>query len=135
MKGNIILIILSIISCTNTCDWKGGEILNFGEYCNADVKIHVYEKNNFLKYEVHNNKGEIIIRDDVSISTFQHWALFLDSNKNFWVMSSDIGGFVWERDPVNNRYSKKIFYHELGKDDVPLEIYESSLKRFLKKEQ
>jgi hypothetical protein len=133
MKKIIFFALLNITSCSNTnCDWKGGLIRDFGEYCTGELKVSVFEKSNDLKYEVRNSEGEIVIQQDMSISIYQHWGLFLDKKKNFWVFSSDVGTGIWERDKGTGRYNKRMFHHQLSKDEVPPEIYESWLKRFLK---
>src|SRR5689334_1914877 len=129
----IIMFILSLTSCSNTnCDWAKGEIVEFGTYCNSEFRVKVYEENNFLKYEAVNKDDEILIQQDMNISIFQHWGLFLDSENNFWVFSSDVGISVWKKDSVTGNYTKMNFDHKVARNDVPEEIYESSLKRFLK---
>ena len=128
------LIILVIFSCSNSnCNWAGGEILDFGEYCNGEFKINVFENDNDLKYEVRNKNNEIVIKQDMNISIHQHWGLFLDAKKNFWVFSSDVGDGIWEKDSATGKYRKRMFHHWLTKEEVPQEIYDTSLKRFLKK--
>jgi hypothetical protein len=122
----------TLTSCDTTkCDWAGGEITGYGEYCNGQVNIKVYEKGNFLKYEVHSNGNELVIQQDMKISVFQRWGLFLDKKGNFWVLSSDVGISVWEKDTATGQYRKRMFFSKLSKDDVPPELYESSLRRFL----
>jgi hypothetical protein len=119
-------------SCSNpNCSWMGGEIVDFGEYCNGEIKIKVYEENSYLKYIVLNKNNDLVIKEDMNISIFQRWGLFLDKKGSFWLLSSDVGIYVWEKDSATGRYHKKTFYHKLGKDDVPPELYESSLRRFL----
>lgn len=131
----ILLILLVTTSCNDTeCNWKGGEIIELGEYCNDEVKIKVYEKNDYLKYMVLDKNNDLIIQEDMNISLFQRWGLFLDKKGNFWVFSSDVGDCVWKKDSTG-RYHKTTFYHQLTKDEVPLELYESSLKRYLKKSE
>jgi hypothetical protein len=73
----------------------------------------------------------VIIRQDMNISIHQHWGFFLDSKKNFWVFSSDVGDCIWEKDSATDNYSKRVFYHKLSKEEVPKEIFESKLRRFL----
>ena len=130
---NMMLFILCLTSCSNTsCNWTKGEIVEFGTYCNSEFGVKVYEKNNFLMYEVRNNDNEIVIEQDDNISVFHHWGLFLDNENNFWVFSSDIGIGVWKKDSITGKYTKMNFDRKVTKDDVPKEIYESSLKRFLR---
>ncbi|MFM7854925.1 MAG: hypothetical protein ACKO96_24100 [Flammeovirgaceae bacterium] len=120
-------------SCNEpACDWKGGEITDYGTYCNDDFKINVYEKDNYLKYEVRNKKEDVIIRQNVNISIVHHWGLFLDNDKNLWVFSSDIGDSIWKMDSLTGKYNNRIFHHWLTRDSVPSELYASSLRRFLK---
>jgi hypothetical protein len=120
-------------SCNKTqCNWKGGEIVELGEYCNDEVKIKAYDKNGFLKYMVVDKKNDLIIQEDMNISLFHRWGMFLDKRGNFWVFSSDVGDCVWKKDS-EGRYHKTTFYHQLSKDEVPPELYESSLQRYLKK--
>lgn len=127
----VIAISLMALCCSPNCDWSGGEIREYGEFCNTEVNISVDEKDNFLKYEVRNKKGDVLIVQDMNISVVQSWGLFFDNKKNLWVFSSDVGTSVWERDS-KGKYHNRAFYRELTKDDVPQELYESSLKRFLK---
>ncbi len=132
IKLILLILFMTTTSCNNTdCDWPGGEITDFGEYCNGEIKIKVYEKNDYLKYTVLNKNNELILQEDMDISLFQRWGLFLDKKSNFWLLSSDVGIYVWEKDSATGRYRKKTFYHKLGKDEVPSELYESSLRRFL----
>ncbi|WP_254091510.1 hypothetical protein [Dawidia soli] len=124
-------LLLMMFMLTSNCDWTGGEITDYGEYCDGEFKISVYEKDNRLKYEVRNRNDELVIQQDMNISVFQRWGLFLDKKKDFWVLSSDVGISVWRKDPDTGQYRKHTFYHRLGKDDVPPELYASSLRRFL----
>jgi hypothetical protein len=89
---------LIALCCSPSCDWPGGEIREFGKFCNGEVTITVDEKDNLLKYEVRNNKGDVLIVQDMNISVVQNWGLFFDSKKNLWVFSSDVGTSVWEKD-------------------------------------
>lgn len=107
-------------------------MLDFGVYCDGELSIKVYAKDGYLKYEVYNKGDEILFCQDMNISIYQRWGLFLDNNKNLWVFSSDVGHCIWERDSGTGRYRKRTFYHQLSKDEVPEEIYESTLRRFLK---
>lgn len=133
MEKFVFILILLAPSCKpQNCDWKGGEIIDFGIFCNNDFTIKVSEKDHYLKYAVHNKNGEIVIKQDMNISVIHHWGLFLDSNKNLWVFSSDVGDGVWELEKSTGIYRKRMFYHELTKDEVPQELFNSSLKRFLK---
>jgi hypothetical protein len=128
----LIATIFTIISCNrDNCNWQGGQIIEFGEYCDGELKIKVYQKNNDLHYEMRNSRNEVLVKQDMSISIYQHWGLFLDNKKNFWLLSSDVGIYVWEKDSVSGRYRKRTFFHKLRKDQVPPELYNSSLKRFL----
>jgi hypothetical protein len=120
-------------SCNNAnCNWTGGEIIDFGEYCNEDFKIKVYEKNHYLQYVLLNKDNGLIIQEDMNISVFQRWGLFLDKKGNLWVFSSDVGDCIWKKDSATGRYRKTTFSHQLSKGEIPPELYESSLKRYLK---
>ncbi|NOS93403.1 MAG: hypothetical protein HOP30_15900 [Cyclobacteriaceae bacterium] len=134
MKINIAaILILALQSCSElTCDWSGGVITDYGSYCNNDLKIKVYEDSNYLRYEVLNQKGNVVIKTDMNISKFQRWGLFLDEQKNLWVLSSDVGDAVWKLDSSTGRYNKKMFHYYLTKDSVPRELYNSKLKYFIK---
>jgi hypothetical protein len=128
----LFVLIFAVQSCKEpSCDWKGGEIIDYGTYCNNDLKIKVYEEDNYLRYEIRNSKDEIIIKNDMNVSIVQHWGLFLDNEKNLWVFSSDVGTGIWERDPLTGEYIKKIFHHKLTRDSVPSEVYSSAMKRFI----
>jgi len=131
MRKFMLLIILIIISCSSNCNWVGGEIVDLGKYCNSELKINVFRNGNYLKYEVRNNRDVIVIQQDMNISIHQHWGFYLDSKMNFWVFSSDVGTGIWERNSTTGQYSKRMFHHKLTKKEVPLELYESSLKRFI----
>jgi len=134
MRLYVLFVLLFLLqSCKEpACDWKGGEIIDYGTYCNDDFKIKVYKEGNFLRYEVENKKDDVAIKNDMDISVFHHWGLFLDNDKSVWVFSSDIGDAVWKRDSVTGEYRKRMFHHFLTRDSVPNELYASSLKRFIK---
>jgi len=83
-----------------------------------------------LKYEVRDKKGDVLIVQNMNISVVQNWGLFFDDKKNLWIFSSDGGTSIWEKDSKGNHH--RAFHRQLTKDDVPQELYESSLKRFLK---
>ena len=131
-----ILVVLIFVaqSCKEpaACDWKGGEITDYGTYCNSDLKIKVYEEDNYLRYEMRDKKDDVTVKYDMNISVFHHWGLFLDNDRNLWVFSSDIGGSVWKRDSVTGEYNNRIFHHWPTRDSVPNEVYSSSMKRFIK---
>lgn len=132
MSKLALVILLVMTSCNaSDCTWRGGEITDFGTYCNAQFRVHVFEEGNDLKYEVSNDKNEVLIRQDMSISVIHYWGLFLDEKGNFWVFSSDVGTAIWEKDSTNGKYRKRVFNRELSREDVPNEIYMSSLRRFL----
>lgn len=123
-------LILIALSCKESaCDWKGGEITNYGNYCNSHVKIKVYEKDNYLKYEMRNREEDIIISNDENISVVHRWALFLDDEKNLWVFSSDIGHSCWIKGIGTKGYVKREFVGQISKDSIPAEVY-ATLKRF-----
>jgi len=130
-----IMIILALVlnSCrSQTGDWQKKGITQYGNYSVDSLTIDVYEESNYLKYDVKNNKGEVLIENDMNISVYQSWGIFLDNERNLWVFSSDIGDAVWIRDRLKGGYTKKSFNHWLTKDSVPAEVYASSMKRFIK---
>src|SRR5688500_17973920 len=101
----LVVLIFIVQSCKeSTCDWKGGEVADYGTYCNNELKLKVSEEDNYLKYEVRNNEGAIVIKNDENISVVQRWALFLDKDKKLWVFSSDIGHSCWIRDSMDDKY-------------------------------
>ncbi len=120
-----------IASCSPNCDWAGGEIRDFGTFCNSNFTIRVDEEDQLLKYEVTDSNGRSLIVQDMNISTIQNWGLFLDKKANLWIFSSDVGTSIWERNS-DGKYYHRIFYRQATKEDVPPELYESSLRRFLK---
>src|SRR5213595_169360 len=96
----IMLLLMFMTASWNdaNCNWMGGEITALGDYCSDEVRIKVYEENDFLKYIVLDKNNELIIQEDMNISLFQRWGLFLDKKGNFWVFSSDVGDCVWKKD-------------------------------------
>ncbi|MDL5050859.1 hypothetical protein QQ054_33205 [Oscillatoria amoena NRMC-F 0135] len=134
MRFCVLLVLIFVTqSCKESaCNWSGGEITDYGTYCNGDLKIKVYEEDSYLRYEMRDKKDDVAVKYDMNISVVHHWGLFLDNDKNLWVFSSDIGDAVWKRDSLTGEYSKKIFHHSLTRDSVPSELYASSLKRFIK---
>jgi len=127
----LLLLIYASPSCKKS-RWESGEITNYGTYNNTDLKIKVYEENSYLKYEVRNEKNEVVIKNDDNLSVVHQWGLFVDDDKNVWVFSSDIGDAIWKRDTITGKYAKRVFRDWLTRDSVPDELYASSLKRFLK---
>jgi hypothetical protein len=120
------------VCCHNSkCDWPGGEIQDFGTYCNGELTIRVAQVNGRLMFSVLDADSNIIIQQNRNMSVYQHWGLFLDSSKNFWVFSSDIGHSVWEKDHKTGRYWERCFSRPLTRTDVPQEIYDSRFVRFL----
>ena len=136
MRFYVLFILIFILQACNdkdsTCDWQGGEITDFGTYCNYDIEIIVYEDGNFMRYEAWNKDGEMLFKYNKNISTIHHWGLFLDNDMNVWMFSSDVGGSIWEKDSLTKEYRNRVFHSFLTKDSVPDELYTSSLKRFLK---
>jgi len=130
---SIFAIAILVMSCqSSNCNWPGGAIVEYGNYCNSEFSIDVFEHNLELRYEVRDRDRNLLVKEDVSISVVQHWGLFMDNDGNFWVFSSDIGDCVWERIHGTRTYQKKTFDRPLTKIDVPVELYESPLRRFLK---
>lgn len=126
------VLIFAVHSCKSPqCDWKGGEITDYGTYCNDDIEVKVYEEDNYLRYEVRNAKGDLAVRQDVNISVFHHWGIFLDNKKNLWVFSSDVGHALWKRNPLNGEYARKHFPYKITRDSVPDEVYSSAMRRFI----
>jgi len=129
----VILLALTLNSCNSQIgNWQKRGITRYGSYSIDSLTIDIYEENNYLKYELKDDKGKVLIENDMNISVYQSWGLFLDNERNLWVFSSDIGDAVWMRNPSTGIYAKKSFDHWLTKDSVPHEVYESDMKRFIK---
>lgn len=62
-----------------------------------------------MNYLLQDSDGDTLIKSNESISTIQRWALYWDKNHNLWVYSSDIGSFIWQRDPNNPKKYGKIY--------------------------
>jgi len=62
-----------------------------------------------------------MLQQDMDISIHQHWGFFLDSKRNFWVFSSDVGDGIWEKDSVTSKYYKCNNYFALKLEKSVLE--------------
>lgn len=54
-----------------------------------------------VRYSVSDAGNSNVLQSVERFSHGQRWCLFWDSQDRFWVWSSDIGGFVWQRDESN----------------------------------
>jgi hypothetical protein len=104
--------------------WAGGKITQPGKYAlphNA-LLIDVYLENNFVRYKVMDKSNRIVIHYNGDINTYQNWAFYLDTQKNFWVLGSDIGHSVWRRNK-SGQFTQFTFNHVVTKSEVPESLY------------
>ncbi len=129
-----LVVVVILVSCGNTCQSGKGEIVDLGVYClDEKLGLEVYNEEGYLKYLVFNREDDKIIFEQTNdISIYTSWGLFFDNEGNLWVFSNDIGNSIWELDKQKNQYSQKFFSRQVFKSEVPQEIYESSLKKFIK---
>jgi hypothetical protein len=124
-RGAIVLFLIGCHGYTNKQgSWTSGKITTPGKYAlpNNALSIDVYLENNFVRYKAFDKSNQIVIHYNVDINMYQNWAFYLDDQKNFWVLSSDVGHSVWKK--VNGEgYYHHIFNHVPTKSEVPASLY------------
>ena len=100
-----------------------GRIDDFGNYKYRDLNIQVNEVDDQVEYLVWNAKGDTLITCDDRFNKFQKWALHIDSQRNLWVFSSDIGHSCWYYDSIGHFYNKHEFQGRIGKSEMSNDVY------------
>lgn len=115
-------------------NWNGGKIVEPGVYQLSDssLTIHIFLENDFVRFEVDDEKGKTLIKYNYNISTYQNWAFYLDEQKAFWVFSSDIGHSVWRK--MGNAYLEYSFNHIPTRAEVPESVYQNCKEFFYGRE-
>lgn len=119
----------AVVGCCYSCgyqrhdNWQGGKIVRTGEYnfAKGGYKIVVTNEDHLIRYRLLNSNGDTVIRSNDNISSFQTWALYLDSVGNLWALSSDIGDAVW-RQSVDGKYKKEFITDSSLRNTIPAEI-------------
>lgn len=122
---------------SNMKTWNGNVIDKLGIYNIEEEKytITVFkDKDSILHYSVSNELGENIIESTERASILHRWCLFWDKNNRLWVWSSDIGGFLWEKDD-RGCYKEINIINKEHFIEMPIEVFHflpSSLRNKLK---
>ena len=107
-------------------NWQGGAIKEPGIYYYKDnnLQLKVFIENKLLKYEMVDSSGKVLLRNgEITGSVLHNWAFYLDSEKNLWALSSDLGHVKWDYDPDQNKYSPVVLHHNIDRDIVPASLY------------
>jgi len=129
MKGmdktlKFVIICLTVICCSkNNAVWESGTIFEEGTYEAKSIQIIVQENNNLVDFKVLDHHGNMLIQNPHTFSSLHRWALYLDKDESLWVLSSDIGHYIFKKDTTSGTYKYLQFDHYLKKDEVPEYMY------------
>lgn len=132
-----LLLIILFISCKSNeikiQKWKEGIIDSEGLYIDkmSQWKLKVYRDDGLLKYFVYEGK-DTVIRSNENISAYQNWYFYVDSNKNLWIESSDVGPWVWIKQ-ANYKYSRFEINNIPLNVTIPKAFYQRLPKSFQKR--
>ncbi|MEO9964790.1 MAG: hypothetical protein ABJF11_03310 [Reichenbachiella sp.] len=116
------LVTLVTSNCKNTIDESNNRAiseLGIYTYKNENLKIIAYEDKHALKYIMLDSTYNVLLRDNFKISLFHNWGLYLDENKNLWVLSSDIGHSCWIYNDSTNTYTNQVLYGKIDEYSLP----------------
>jgi len=127
----ILLLCLVVICCsTNNADWATGAIVEQGTYRTGSIQIIVWVNNDLVDFKVLDSEGDILIQNPHAFSALHRWALYLDEDESLWILSSDLGHYIFKKNTTSGGYQYLQFNHFLKKDEVPEYMY-NDLKSYV----
>jgi hypothetical protein len=122
----LILLFLSLTACQkNENSEIGSAITEPGVYSVMDtLKLHINVTNNMVVYSLKNELNKDVLDGSTKheFSDLHRWAFYVDK-KSIWVLSSDMGYFVYVYDSSKKQFDYQLLPFEISKDDYPPYVY------------
>ncbi len=88
------------------------------------IKVNVTPEH-LVYYTVVDSENRSVIRSVNRFSATQRWHLFWDHDDRFWIQSSDIGSFVWQKTKQGQYKQNPVSDNEKLIKKMPDEIYDA----------